>query len=268
MGANFFRAFSLVARALAVLAILVLCAWGCGALWYATPHSVFAFAVVIWAAVMLGSAVLIWRKRAVGFGGVLVALAVMDAWWSSIAPSDTRVWADDVALHLDSRVDGDKVSLYSVRNFTWRSKTDYDARWETRHYDLTKLQSVDVICSYWMGPAIAHTLVSFGFADGQYVTFSIEIRKERGEEFSAIGGFFKQFERTLVAADERDILGVRTNIREEDDYIYRVVMPPQAMRALFTARPSSTKWRWPSMKACRSIIGCSCRGTYPRTSTT
>ena len=63
--------------------------------------------------------------------------------------------------------------------------------------------------SYWTGPYIAHTLISFGFADGRFLTFSIEIRKEKGESFSAIGGFFKHFEMSLIAADERDILGVR-----------------------------------------------------------
>jgi hypothetical protein len=93
--------------------------------------------------------------------------------------------------------------------------------------------------SYWMGPAIAHTLVSFGFDDGQsgtrYLTFSVEIRKERGEAFSAVAGFFKQFELALVAADERDVLRVRTNIRAEDVYLYRIAMPPAAARSLFLA---------------------------------
>jgi hypothetical protein len=108
-------------------------------------------------------------------------------------------------------------------------------RWETRRYDLNQLRSVDMTLSYWMGPAIAHTLVSFGFADGRYLTFSIEIRKERGESFSAIGGFFRKFETVLIAADERDILRVRTNVRGEDDYMYRVEMRPDDMRSLFLA---------------------------------
>src|SRR5690606_29999611 len=78
-----------------------------------------------------------------------------------------------------------------------------------------------------------HVLVSFGFDDGQFVVFTVEIRKERGESYSEIGGFFKQFELSIVAADERDALRVRTNVRNEDVYLYRVNMSEEAMRALF-----------------------------------
>src|SRR5690606_3584994 len=121
----------------------------------------------------------------------------------------------------------------NVRNFHWRGQDDYDVRWERREYDLSQLRSVDLILSYWMGPAIAHTLVSFGFADGRQLVFSLEIRKERGESFSALGGFFRRFEAVLVAADERDIVQVRTNVRGEDVYLYRLHgLSPQAMREL------------------------------------
>ncbi|URK88953.1 DUF4105 domain-containing protein [Rhizobium sp. RCAM05350] len=87
--------------------------------------------------------------------------------------------------------------------------------------------------SYWSSPAIAHTLVTFGFDDGQFVTFSVEIRKERHESFSEIGGFFKEFEMSVIAADERDIVRVRTNVRKEDVYLYRLNMPKPRMRSLF-----------------------------------
>lgn len=165
----------------------------------------------------------------------LLAFAVLMVWWVGLAPSRHRAWADDVARALHAEVNGDVVTLHNVRNFSWRSETDYDARWEDRQYDLRRLTSTDMALSYWMGPAIAHTLVSFGFDDGRYLTFSIEIRKEREEAFSAIGGMFKQFELSLVAADESDILRVRTNIRGEDVYLYRVDLAERDRRALFLA---------------------------------
>jgi hypothetical protein len=84
-----------------------------------------------------------------------------------------------------------------------------------------------------MGPAIAHTLVSFGFTDGRHVVFSVEIRRERDEAFSTLGGFFKQFELAIVAAEERDILHVRAGPRGEQVFLYPVRMPAPAMRALF-----------------------------------
>jgi hypothetical protein len=97
------------------------------------------------------------------------------------------------------------------------------------------LASVDMVLSSWGLPGIAHTLVSFGFDDGRYLTFSVEIRKEKTESFSAIGGFFKDFEMSVVAADERDIIRVRTNVRKEDDHLYRVQLSRDTMRSLFLA---------------------------------
>lgn len=155
--------------------------------------------------------------------------------WLALSPRQDRIWADDVAqrLHVVS-FDGQQVVLDNVRDFTWRSETDYDARWVRREYDLTQLRSADLVMSYWMGPAIAHTLVSFGFADGRQLVFSLEIRKERGESFSALGGFFRKFEMTLVAAEETDIIRTRTNARGEDVYLYRIRGLDQAqLRTLF-----------------------------------
>ncbi len=86
-----------------------------------------------------------------------------------------------------------------------------------------------------MGPTIAHTLVSFAFADGRHLVFSVEVRRLAGEDFSAIGGLFRQCELALVAADERDIVRTRTTARREDVYLYRVALPPDRIRALFEA---------------------------------
>jgi hypothetical protein len=120
-----------------------------------------------------------------------------------------------------------------VRNFEWRTPTAFTPRWEGRTYDLQDLDSVDLFLSYWSNPAIAHTLVSFGFNNGDHVVFSAEIRKERHEQFSEIGGFFKEFELAMIAADERDIIRLRTNIRKEDVFRYRINLKPETRQALF-----------------------------------
>ncbi|MDH6169902.1 hypothetical protein M2282_005072 [Variovorax boronicumulans] len=223
-------------RLLASLAVLLSAAWACAALWYQLPAApaLKIAAGVLWAGFGLAAMVLLWRGRSArALLSYALGFAMVLAWWGTIQPSQDRVWADDVARQLVARVDGNMVTMDNVRNFEWRSDTDYTPRWETRRYDLDRLRSVDVALSYWSGPAIAHTLVSFGFDDGQFVTFSIEIRKERGESFSSIGGFFRQFEMSLVAADEHDILRVRTNVRGEDVYMYRVRLPQSEMRSLF-----------------------------------
>jgi hypothetical protein len=164
-----------------------------------------------------------------------IAFAALLVWWWQILPSNNRRWADDVAQMTTGVVEGDRVTLRNVRNFDWRSKTDYTQRWETRTYDLRRLTSLDMILSYWSMPAIAHVLISFGFDDGEHVVFSVEIRRERTESFSEIGGFFKEFELSVIACDERDVIRVRTNVRGEDDYLYRIRMPVADIRSLFLA---------------------------------
>ncbi|MBS0581111.1 MAG: DUF4105 domain-containing protein [Proteobacteria bacterium] len=164
-----------------------------------------------------------------------LAFAAVQAWWHSLRPSNDRPWADELAQMVHGEVRGNEVILENVRNFEWRTPTDYTARWETRHYGLSSLLSLDMITSYWRGPAIAHLLFSFGFADGNHVVFSVEVRRERNQAFNEIGGFFKEFELSIIAADERDIVFLRTNVRGEDDYLYRLRLPQADIRSLFLA---------------------------------
>ena len=87
-----------------------------------------------------------------------------------------------------------------------------------------------------MGPAIAHTFVSFGFGGRDYVAMSAETRTERGEGYSSIKGFFKQYELMYVVGDERDLIGLRTTYRKdppEDVYLYRVRGPIENLRRFF-----------------------------------
>jgi Domain of unknown function (DUF4105) len=212
--------------------VLLLGAWGGCALWYQCPARILA--VALWLVFCVAVIVALAQGfRAMGcavFGLVFIGLCL---WWSTIRPSNQRDWADDVTRMATGEVIGNHVTLDNVRNFDWRTNTDYIQRWETRSYDLRKLKGVDLVLSYWSMAAIAHVLVSFEFEDGQCVVFSVEIRRERTEAFSEIGGFFKEFELSIIAADERDVIRVRTNVRGEDDYLYRLAMPVDDMRSLF-----------------------------------
>jgi hypothetical protein len=210
--------------------------WGAFVLWYQAPggQSLKILGIVLWVGFTLALLMALWQGRTVlALVAFAVAFGALLIWWQRIAPSNDRVWADDVAQMTTGTVDGKHVTLHNVRNFEWRSNTDYTQRWETRDYDIDHLNSVDMIMSYWAGPSIAHLLISFGFDDGAHVAFSVEIRREKSESFSEIGGFFKEFELSILAADERDVIRVRTNVRGEDDYLYRIRMPVEDIRALF-----------------------------------
>ena len=123
----------------------------------------------------------------------------------------------------------------NVRDFEWRTRQDFAPRWRTEVYDLDDLVSVDLISSAWANPAIAHTLISFGFSDGRHLVFSAEIRRERLEVFSEVGGFFKAFELVLIAAEERDIVRLLTDVRGETVSRFTLQVAPEQPRALLVS---------------------------------
>jgi hypothetical protein len=209
--------------------------WGEVALWYQAPGKPLRLGLMIsWGAFAAFVLLELWRgSAALALAGFALAFGLMLIWWGRIKPTNQRDWADDVAQIARGTIEGRLVTLRNVRNFDWRSNVDYTQRWETRTYDLDRLQSVDMVMSYWDGWAIAHMLISFGFGGGQYVAFSVEVRRQKNKTYSEIGGFFKRDGLSIIAADERDVIRVRTNVRGEDDYLYRLRMPLAAMRSLF-----------------------------------
>jgi hypothetical protein len=201
---------------LALVIECLLAIWGSLALSYQLRGAPLkALGLAVWIAVSVAMLSALWQGRlAVGTCGFAVVFSGLLLWWRRLRPSNDRLWADEVAKMTTGSVEGNRVILQNVRNFDWRSNTDYTQRWETRCYDLQRLDSVDMILSYWSRRAIAHVLISFGFDDGDHVVFSVEIRRQKSQAFSEIGGFFKEF---------------------EDDYLYRIRIPIATMRSLFLA---------------------------------
>jgi hypothetical protein len=153
-------------------------------------------------------------------------------WRFSLRPSNTRDWQPDVARVPTAAIQGDRVTVKNVRNFRYRSETDFDERWEERRLDLARLDGLDIFFSYWGEPLIAHTIMSWSFADGQHLAISVETRKTKDQEYSTLAGFFRQYELIYVAADERDVIRLRTNIRGEDVYLYRLRTTQRAAKIL------------------------------------
>jgi hypothetical protein len=171
-----------------------------------------------------------WRRaRLVCFG----IFAVVIVWFVFTPPSNDRDWQPDVALLPYAESNGKLVTIHNIRNCDYRTETDYTIRHYEKTFDLEKLRSVDLYLVYWGSPLIAHTMLSFGFEGGDYVCFSIETRKEKGEAYSAIKGFFRQFELTYVIGDERDLVRLRTNFRHEQVYLYRLNTEPEVARLVF-----------------------------------
>lgn len=165
----------------------------------------------------------------------LVAFIALLGWWWTLEPSNERDWTSDVARLPRAELDGELVTVRNMRNFDYRSENDFTPRYYDKTFDLRKLESVDLFAVYWMGPHIAHTILSFGFEGGEHLAVSIETRKEKNESYSALGGFFRQYELIYVVADERDVVRLRTNYRKdppEDVYLYRLHGPAENGRRL------------------------------------
>jgi hypothetical protein len=173
-----------------------------------------------------------WRSFAI-FIGLFAALLLA---WRAIEPSNDRSWEPENAVLAYADIDGDRITLHNIRNFDYRTETDFTPGYYDRTFDLNQLNSVDMFAVYWMGPAIAHVFVSFGFKDGAHVTFSIETRREKGQSYSSVAGFFRQFTLYYAVGDERDIVRLRTNYRKDPPervYLYRLRGSVAAARNLF-----------------------------------
>lgn len=232
--------FAVVCLLLLGLAIIASAIWGGLALAYRGPQDqtlrttltvAYACAALVALLALTSPA---WRWRVLG--SYLVLFVVMLVWWSGITPSNDRVWQEDVAVLPYATIEGDLVTLHNIRNFEYRSETDYTPAWYDKTFDLRKLQGVDLVAVYWMGPAIAHIFLSFDFGGGDHLAVSIETRKEKGEAYSTLKGFFREYELYYVVADERDVVRLRTNYRRdppEDVYVYRLQGDIENGRRLF-----------------------------------
>ncbi len=236
------RALALAMAVLFGIALLVSVGWGALALLFFDHLGVgiqrllsvtFGVASALTLAAALRSA---WRWRALVtygllFGAVLVA-------WSTLKPTNLKDWAPDVARAPYASIDGPRITLHDIRNFDYRSETDFTPAYYDRTFDLEQLSGVDLIASYWMGPKIAHIFLSFEFNGREHVAISIEARRARGEPYSSLLGFFRRFELIYVVADERDVIRLRTNYRRdppEQVYLYRLRGTPEDARRLFLA---------------------------------
>ena len=222
---------------LAGVTIVAAAGWGAGALWFQSPRGGAwrALSVACWLA-LAGAALLglalehaapLWL-----FGAALLGLL---AWWRlGVRPSNARSWMPEVARTTCGDIDGDRVTLHDVRDFDWRTRSDYDVRWRTETYDLSRLESVDVALSYWGRPRspmrwcpLASATAGTWCSRSRYAA-SWAMRSPRS-------GLLPPVRAVGAGVHRRDSLRVRTNVRGEDGYLYRVHMPEGGARALFLA---------------------------------
>jgi len=217
--------------------LLLMAAWASVAILYSNlPAAVRPWAAGIFAVGSLVALIGRYSSLLVRLG-FLAAFAVVLVYWLLMPPSNNRDWQPDLATLAWADIAGDKVTVHNIRNCDYRTETDFTVQYYDKTFDLSKLKGVDFFLVYWGSPKIAHTMMSFDFEGQGNVCFSIETRKEKGEDYSTIKGFFRQYEIIYVVADERDLVRLRTNYREkgkgEDVYLYRLNARPEVGRKVF-----------------------------------
>jgi hypothetical protein len=222
-----------IATWLVALLVVALAAWGALALWFDGPRNRAAAALLaatLLAAVALPLARI--RPLARGVAAALLPAVLVLAWWLRIPASNARDWQPDVARSPTAEIRDGVATVRDVRRFEYRSETDYSERWETREVPLDAVNRLDLFVSFWGPTLYAHTILSWDIEGQPPLAASIETRKEKGESYSAVRGFFRQYELAYVLADERDVVKLRTSFRGERVRLYRLTTSKGRARAL------------------------------------
>src|SRR5271167_3441013 len=134
---NFSRGVRWIGLVLLAMAMLLIGAWCLIAVWYHCNSGGLMYAVLTGATavfILATVAGLATRRRWLVFGVYSAAVGLFLAWWATISPMSDRDWAPDVARSVTATIDGDRLVVSNVRNFTWRTETDFDPGWEQRTY--------------------------------------------------------------------------------------------------------------------------------------
>lgn len=149
-------------------------------------------------------------------------------------PTHNRNWSEDQKVLPSCSIKENLISIYNIRNFKYESDIKHSPSYYNKTYNLDKITSTDFIYVPFSDfPGAAHTFLSFGFENNEYLAISIEIRKKKGDKFSALKGLFNYYEIMYVVADEKDIIKLRTDIRNEKVYIFPTKVNQKDMKALF-----------------------------------
>ena len=165
---------------------------------------------------------------------IILLYAAVLIGWNNMQPSNDRIWMPSVAKSPHAVIKGNRIDIFDIRHFDYQTENNFIANYYDKTYQLDELESLSFILSYWDGgTAVAHTILSFGFKNGDYLAVSAETRQEKGEPQELIQGFFNQYEMIYILADERDIIRLRTNFRKEEVFLYPTTLSKKEIRQIF-----------------------------------
>ncbi|MEA3323435.1 MAG: DUF4105 domain-containing protein [Patescibacteria group bacterium] len=166
--------------------------------------------------------------------GVIVVVLMLFFATMTQKPSHDRTWELGHGKLPHIQISDNDIVVKDMRDFTWNDDGGADDKYITERFELDKMNRLDVIVSHFSdSDALAHIFMSFGFENGQHIVVSVETRREAHEKFSTIQGLLNKFELIYVVGTERDVIGMRTNVRGEKVYLHNVDVDAQAIQKLF-----------------------------------
>lgn len=221
-------------RRILIITLLLVSLWCIPAIGFAYGSPLIRTLLALAMGVLVVVVLVVRKQRRWSIPVVAIGCAAVLAWYLDRRPTGDRDWAPPQAQVAQASIEQGIVTLENVRNFTWRTKTDFAPRWEARTYDLNKLCSLDLVLTCHGNSArIGHTCLSFGFRDGQYVHVSVESRRKEGEGFNPLAGQFRRYELIYVFSDERDSFSARVLVNGEQVHVYPTKTHPEMIRMLF-----------------------------------
>jgi hypothetical protein len=180
-------------------------------------------------------AILVKSKRRVGAAALCAAVfCIVLIWWLGLKPSGEGPWQPDVNQSGWAEINGTQVTIHNLRNCAYVTEFEYTNCWSNRTVDLSQIRAMDLFFINWGPRWLDHTIASFQFGDNEHIAFSVERRSRIGQPYSVTLAFFRQYELAFIAADERDVIRLRTNYRRSEEvYMYRTRAQPEEARDIF-----------------------------------
>ena len=234
----------IILQVFATIWCVIVIAWTTGAIYYdvaqRTRWGVLLGALWI---VVATAMLVVFFANFVGFIIINVIFLVFLGWWFTQQPAHDREWDANFSKLPNCDISNNQLTVNNVRNTQYRSLDDYDCRFETRRYDLTQLQAVDLLILYWGSNFMCHPMAIFDFGNGDHLCFSIEVRYREGEQYDVLRSIYRQNELMYVVSDERDAILRRTKHSEGHDcYLYRLVSDPAHSRQLLNEYIAATSY--------------------------
>ncbi len=142
-------------------------------------------------------------------------------------------WRADMLLMPFVEFQGEEIVIRNVRNCNYRTESDYDVRHYDLRFRLDSVRTVDfIVVPFKETELLAHTMLSFGLADGRHFVVSVEARLGQDQDYSAVAGSTRRFPLMYIVGDERDLILLRTKVRQVDVHLYRGRAEPQQVQDL------------------------------------